>query len=180
MKIGKPFYQLTKDEYLFFIENHKQYSDFNTLGLYRSLLENESLALKDQLEIRDFAHTYFQKTFDFLQLKDPKTYFEIFYLGEEMTEGDVQNAWRIIRENQQKILKDKKIKHRNFGTYSIHDCGLSYCPYNGLMIKQNAFNSRSFMCFKTDENKDEKINKSKRQQKEKRTFNQRRFNVDDQ
>ncbi len=170
MKIGKPFYQLTKEEYLYYIENHQQYADFNTLGLYRSLLENECLTLKDQLEIRDFAHQYFQKTFDFLQLKDPKTYFEVFYLGEEMTEGDIQNAWRIIRENQQKILNDKKIKHRNFGTYSKHDCGLPYFHFNGLMIKQNAFNSRDFMCFKTDENKDEKVNKSKRQLKEKRNF----------
>ena len=170
MKINQPFNQLSREQYLFYIENHQQYADFNTLGLYRSLLENECLTLKDQLEIRDFAHQYFQKTFDFLQLKDPKTYFEVFYLGEEMTEGDIQNAWRIIRENQQKILNDKKIKHRNFGTYSKHNCGLPYCHFNGLMIKQNAFNSRDFMCFKTDENKDEKVNKSKRQQKEKRKF----------
>ncbi len=170
MKINQPFNQLSREQYLFYIENHQQYADFNTLGLYRSLLENECLTLKDQLGIRDFAHQYFQKTFDFLQLKDPKTYFEVFYLGEEMTEGDIQNAWRIIRENQQKILNDKKIKHRNFGTYSKHNCGLPYCHFNGLMIKQNAFNSRDFMCFKTDENKDEKVNKSKRQQKEKRKF----------
>lgn len=89
-----------------------------------------------------------------------------------MTEGDVQNAWRIIRENQQKILKDKKIKHRNFGTYSIHDCGLSYCPYDGLMIKQNAFNSRSFMSLKPMKTKTRKsIKVSDNKRKKERLIN---------
>ena len=179
MKIDRPFNQLNKEEYLFYIENNKQYEDFNILGLYRSLLENEDLDLNQQVEIRDFANQYFQKTFDFLQLKDPKTYFGVFYLEQEMTDGDVLNAWRIIRENQQKILNDKKIKHRNFGTYSKHNCGLPYCHYNGLMIKQNAFNSRDFMCFKTDEKKDEKINKSKRLQKEKQRWKQNKNSFDD-
>ena len=62
MKINNPFNQLQKDEYLYFIENHKQYRDFNTLGLYRSLLENEQLTIADKTEIRDFAHSCFQKT----------------------------------------------------------------------------------------------------------------------
>jgi len=120
MKIGKPFNQFTKQEYLETIPNHKQYSDFNTLGLYRSLLENEKLNLEEKLEIRDFANEHFQKTFDFLQLKDPQTYFEVSTLGKELTRGDELNLWRVIRENQEKILKDKKIKHRNFGTYSTN------------------------------------------------------------
>lgn len=172
MEISKPFNQLQKAEYLYFIENHKQYDDFNTLGLYRSLLENELLSLEDLIEIRDFAHSYFQKTFDFLQLKDPLTYFKVTHLGEELTRADELNAWRIIRENQQRILKDKKIKHRNFGTYSKHDCGLEYCHYNGMMVKQGSGMARNCMYFQTDENKDEKINKNKRLKKEKRNFKQ--------
>lgn len=170
MKIGKPFNQFTKEEYLKTIPNHKQYSDFNTLGLYRSLLENENLTLEEKMEIRDFANGYFQKTFDFLQLKDPQTYFEVSTLGEELTRGDVLNLWRIIRENQEKILKDKKIKHRNFGTYSKHDCGYDTCPYNGLMIKQGSHLAETSMCFVTDSNKDEKKLKAQRWEKEQREW----------
>jgi len=170
VKINKPFNQFTKQEYLESIPNHKQYSDFNTLGLYRSLLENENLSLEEKLEIRDFANGYFQKTFDFLQLKDPQTYFEVSNLGNELTRGDELNLWRIIRENQQKILKDKKIKHRNFGTYSKHDCGYDTCPYNGLMIKQGSHLAESSMCFAIDKIKDEKKQKAQRREKEQREW----------
>lgn len=55
MKINKPLYQFTNQEYLETVPNYKQYSDFNTLGLYRSLLENEYLSLEAKLEIRDLA-----------------------------------------------------------------------------------------------------------------------------
>lgn len=170
MILGEPFNQFTKQEYLESIPNHKQYSNFNTLGLYRSLLENENLTLEEKLEIRDFANRYFQKTFDFFQLKDPQTYFEVSTLGEELTRGDVLNLWRIIRENQQKILKDKKIKHRNFGTYSKHDCGYDTCPYNGLRIKQGSHLAESSMCFATDKIKDEKKQKAQRREKEQREW----------
>lgn len=170
MKIGKPFNQLQKEDYIHYIENHKQYTDFNTLGLYRSLLENENLSLEEKLEIRDFANEHFQKTFDFLRLKDPQTYFEVSNLGNELTRGDELNLWRIIRENQQKILKDKKIKHRNLGTYSKHNCGYDYCPYNGLMIKQGSHLAESSMCFAIDKIKDEKKQKAQRRKKEQREW----------
>ena len=64
MKIGKPFNQLLEEEYLACIENHKQYEDFNTLGLYRSLLENEQLTMDEKLKIRDYAHQFFQISFN--------------------------------------------------------------------------------------------------------------------
>lgn len=152
-KITKPFNQFTKQEYLETIPNHKQYSDFNTLGLYRSLLENENLSLEEKLEIRDLAHAHFQKTFDFLQLKDPFTYLRVYHLGEELTRQQEMAFWEIIRENQEKILKDKKINHRNFGIYSKHNCGYETCPYNGLMIKQGSFFAENSMCFASDEKK---------------------------
>lgn len=170
MKIGKPFNQFTKQEYLETISNHKQYSDFNTLGLYRSLLENENLSLEDKLEIRDLAHQHFQKTFDFLQLKDPFTYMKVYHLGEELTRQQEMAFWDIIRKNQVKILKDKKIKHRNFGTYSKHDCGYDTCPYNGLMIKQGSRLAETSMCFATDKNKDRKKQKAQRREKEQREW----------
>lgn len=178
MKVNKPFNQFTKQEYLESIPNHKKYSSFNTLGLYRSLLENKNLSLEEKLEIRDFANTYFQKAYDFLQLKDPCTYFEVSTLGEVITRGGELNLWRIIRENQEKILKDKKIKHRNFGTYSKHDCGYDTCPYNGLMIKQGSHLAEASMCFANDKNKDEKRLKVQYREKEKREWKRKKFGSD--
>jgi len=70
MKIGKKFNQLSKSQYYHFIDNYKKYTDFNTLGLYRSITENERLSLEDQIEIRDYANLIFGKTFNFYQLKD--------------------------------------------------------------------------------------------------------------
>jgi len=174
MKINKPFNQFTKEEYLESIPNHKQYSGFNTLGLYRSLLENGLLTVEELIEVRDLANTFFQKTFDFLQLKDPKTYMEVVSLGKELTEQEKYRLWETVRDNQQKILKNKRIKHRNFGIYSKHECGLPYCPLNGLMVKQGSFMTRNGICFPTDENKDEKVNKVKRLEKEQRQYRQNR------
>lgn len=173
MKINKPFNQLHKDDYFHFIENHKQYSDFNALGLYRSLLENENLELEEKIEIRDFANEYFQKTFDFLQLKDPLTYMKVVHLEKELTDQEKSAFWEIIKENQEKILKGKKIKHRNFGSYSKHNCGYDYCPYNGMMIKQGSVLAEMSICFASDKNQDEKKQKAQRQKKEQRNWKQR-------
>ena len=109
---------LQLEEYFFYIDNHKKYKDFNTLGLYRSIVENEKLTLDNKLAVREYAHKVFRKSFNFLQLKDPKTYVEVEHLGEELTKVDEQNIWDNVKQNQQKILKAKKIKHRNFGEYS--------------------------------------------------------------
>ena len=73
MVIGQNFNTLSLKEYYFFIDNYKKYTDFNTLGLYRSIVENENLKLNDKIAVREYAHKTFKKTFDFLQLKDPKT-----------------------------------------------------------------------------------------------------------
>ncbi len=172
MQLEKPFSQFTKQEYVNTIPNHKQYSNFNTLGLYRSLLENEQLSIEDKLEVRDLSHTHFQKTFNFLQLKDPQTYFAVSTLGEELTKGDELNWWRIIRENQEKIIKDKKLNHRNFGAYSKHDCGYDYCPYNGLMIRKGSVLAEMSMHFTGDEHTYAKKEKSKRLKKEQRSWKQ--------
>lgn len=146
MEIGKQFNSLTYEEYFFFIDNHKKYSDFNTLGLYRSLSENEKLNIEEKIHIRDYAHNLFQKTFDFLQIKDPWTYVKVITLGEELTSGDKTELWRKIFAAQEKILKDKKIKHRNFGEYSKHNCGYENCPMNGIMIKQGSPFAEYEMC----------------------------------
>jgi hypothetical protein len=150
MKIGVKFNQLTYAEYLQVIEYHQKYTDFNTLGLYRSILENDKLDLAQKISIRDLAHTKFFKTFEFLQLKDPYTYIQVSTIGETLTKADEHQLWQNVRITQEKILKDKKIKHRNFGNYSKHDCGYDNCPYNGVMIRQGGFLSESTMRFDSD------------------------------
>ena len=153
MEIGKKFNLLSVKEYLYYIENHKKYVDFNTLGLYRSILENEKLALSDKILVRDFANKFFQKTFEFLQIKDPFTYAELLTLGELLTVGDENQLRKQIRFNQEKVLKDKKINHRNFGLYSKHMCGFETCNYNGLMIEQGSLLTEHQMQFDSDRNR---------------------------
>jgi hypothetical protein len=153
MKIGKKFNAFSISEYIHYIENYAKYVDFNILGIYRSILENEKLTLADKIIIRDFTNNFFQKTFDFLQLKDPYTYFKLSTLGEAMTKADERQFWNQIRINQEKILKNKKIKHRNFGIYSKHNCGYANCNYNGLMIKQGSALTEDRMFFDSDKNK---------------------------
>jgi len=121
MEIGQKFNKLTLGEYFFYIDNHKKYKDFNTLGLYRSIVENDKLSLDDKIQVREYSHKTFKKTFDFLQLKDPKVYFEVSTLGQVLTKGDEEKIWNDILKNQQRILSDKRIKHRNFGQYSKHN-----------------------------------------------------------
>jgi len=153
MEIGKKINTFTLKEYFYFIDNYKNFSDFNTLGLYRSIIENDNLTLNDKLEVRDYSHKTFKKTFDFLQLKDPKTFVEVTYLGQDLTKGDEEKIWEDIRINQQKILADKKIKHRNFGDYSKHNCGYDTCPWNGIMIRQGSWLTENNMHFQGDKNK---------------------------
>jgi hypothetical protein len=138
MKVGKQFNTLTYGEYLHLIENHKKFTDFNTLGLFRSIVETTKLSLEEKLALRTVAVTAFAKTFEFLQLKDPRTYLAVTALGENLTVADENQVWEDIRHNQQRILESKKLKHRNFGTYSKHDCGQEICYMKGLMTKQGS------------------------------------------
>lgn len=181
MKIGKLFNMLSKEEYYHIIDHYDDYSDFNSLGLYRSILENDGLDIEDKIEIRNYANQTFGKTFDFLQIKDPSTYYELTILGEELTIADTRRRWEIIRENQQKILKDKGIKHRNFGDYSKHNCGYDDCPYNGIMIKKGSSLAESHMHFKTDKDKYQVKKKAKKLSKQRRLnkkYNSQDFNLE--
>jgi hypothetical protein len=153
MEIGQKFNKLTLKEYFFYIENSKKYTDFNTLGLYRSILENEKLSVAEKIEVRDFANQFFQKTFDFLVIKDPFTFFGLSTLGKELTIADEKQFWKEISKSQEKILKDKRIKHRNFGEYSKHNCGYETCNMNGLMIRQDSFWTESKMFFESNKNR---------------------------
>ncbi|RVT98063.1 hypothetical protein EOD41_18420 [Mucilaginibacter limnophilus] len=171
MKIGRRFNQLTFNEYLLCIDNYKKYSNFNTLGLYRSLLENENLTIAEKIEVRDYAHKTFKKAFNFFQLKDPQVYVEVSTLGETITEGDKEKLWADIRKNQQQILGDKRIRHRNFGTYSKHNCPYNDCIFNGIMIRQGSVLSHGGMHFYSDRSKygrEAKFQKRKLDRKQKR------------
>jgi hypothetical protein len=64
MEIGQKFNTLNIKEYFFYIDNYKKYTDFNTLGLYRSIVENEKLSLDDKKAVREYAHKIFRKTFE--------------------------------------------------------------------------------------------------------------------
>ena len=150
MKITTRFNQRSKSNYYHYIDHYKKYTNFNTLGLYRSILENKKLSLDDQLEIRDYANQTFAKTFAFLQLKDPWTYRNLITLGQELTVADKRQLWDDIRHYQQAYLKEKKIKHRNFGSYSKHDCGYEHCPMNGIMIRQGSRLAECQMYFDSD------------------------------
>ncbi len=150
MKIGRKFNTLSKKEYFFYIDNYKKYTDFNSLGLYRSIIENEKLLLADKIDIREHAHKTFEKFFDFLQLKDPNTYFNITTLGQKLTEADAHQLWENIWDYQHKVLSDKRIKHRNFGDYSKHNCGYKTCPLNGIMIRQGSPIEERNMVFSSD------------------------------
>ncbi len=168
MKIGQNFNQLTLKEYFFYIDNHKKYTDFNTLGLYRSIIENEKLTLDEKIEVREYAHKFFQKTFDFLQLKDPDTFFGVSTIGQSLTVADEKQIWSDIIANQEKILKDKRIKHRSFGQYSKHNCGYDDCKFNGVMIKKGSPLAERSMFFHGDKSKYQAKVKSERRKKERK------------
>ena len=77
--IEKRFNEFSKDEYYHYINNHKKYTNFNTLALYRSIIETEKLSLKNKIEIRGLAHQFFLNSFEFLQVKDPLTFLKLHH-----------------------------------------------------------------------------------------------------
>ncbi|RYZ48997.1 MAG: hypothetical protein EOP49_17310 [Sphingobacteriales bacterium] len=168
MKIGRPFNTLTATEYFHYIDHHKKYTDFNTLGLYRSLDENGKLDLADKMAVRDYAHSVFGKFFNFLQLKDPSTWFAVSTLGRQLTAGDKQQLWEDIKINQEKILATKRIRHRNFGNYSKHNCGYADCHLNGVMIRQGSDIAENTMHFSGDKNRYVLKDKSDRRKSERK------------
>ena len=153
MKIGRQFNTLTLKEYLFFIDNHKKYTDFNTLGLYRSITENKKLTIEDKIAVREYAHQTFKKSFDFLQIKDPHTYFEVETLGQVLTRGETEQIWDDIKKYQQKTITEKRFGHRNFGIYSKHSCGYDTCHLDGVMIRQGSYISDGEIYFKSDKHR---------------------------
>lgn len=149
MKIGR-LNQLSEAEYRHLLANHRRYTDFNSLGLFRSLLENQKLDDAQRLRLRDAAIEAFPKFYEFLQLKDPDTYLRLSTLDRELTAGDEEAAWEQIRRNQQRLLAAKGIRHRNLGTYARHACGYADCPFNCLMVRPGSRLAESSIHFTSD------------------------------
>ncbi len=168
MKIGRRFNTLSRREYIEIIDHHGKYTDFNVLGLYRSLCENEKLSLEARIELRDYANLTFGKTYEFLQIKDPDTYFKLSTLGMTLTVADERQIWRDIEAYQERTLQAKRIKHRNFGDYSKHNCGVEGCPFNGMMIRQGSPLVEVAMRYHSSLSKREKAEQRRKDRREKR------------
>ena len=138
MKTGRQYKELKYQEYLHLIEHHKKFTDFNRLGLLRSLLENQRISDAERLQLRDKAKQAFSKYYEFLQIKDPVTYVDLETFGWELDEPQMKEFWGAVRVNQELILKRKRIKHRNFGVYSKHLCVHDNCPFYGVMFPQGS------------------------------------------
>jgi hypothetical protein len=172
MKIGRQFNKLTFKEYFHYIDNHKKYTDFNTLGLYRSIIENDKLALAEKIEVREYAHKTFRKSFDFLQLKSPGTYIDVETIGLTLTKADERQILNDVIAYQQKILTEKRIQHRSFGSYSKHNCGYDTCKLNGMMIRQGSNLAEGHIHFDSDKNQYAGWIKSERRRKERKNKQQ--------
>jgi len=168
MKIGRQISTLTYSEYLHLLENYKKFTDFNHLGLFRSILENENLEPAQKLKIRDAVVEKFPKFFEFLQLKDPVTYFSLITYQQALTAADSNQVWEEITRNQQRILVVKRLGHRNIGTYAKHDCGYETCHLNGLMIRQDSWLAEGKIRFCTDKNEYPALSKSKMRKRDRK------------
>jgi hypothetical protein len=152
MKLNKKLNQFSYNDLIAIVENYNKYVDFNTLGLFRAIVEHERLDLSQKIALRDKAIAVFSKFYNFLQIKDPTTYFKLQTLGQDLTKADIDAFYEQIRENQYKILRQKRIKHRNFGIYSKHGCGYEDCNLNDLMVKQKSWFKEREMYFVQESN----------------------------
>jgi hypothetical protein len=171
MKIGQQLNTLSYGEYLNLLKNYSRFADFNSLGLFRSILENEKLTLEQKIQVRDVSISVFPKFFTFLQVKDPWTFRKLELLGQDFTVADEDRLRNIIDLNQQKILAKKRIKHRNFGIYAKHSCGYDTCCMNNLMTKQNSLLSEYGM-FSMRADKYSTFSKSERRKQERKKKHQ--------
>jgi hypothetical protein len=96
-------------------------------------------------------------------------------LGADLSGREKRVFFGKVKENQQKILAEKRIRHRNFGTYSKHKCGYDTFHLNGLMIQtknQSSAGSECLITFKTDKNRYAAKEKSIRLRKKQKAFEQ--------
>ena len=83
MKLNARFNTFTLPRYREAIANHKRYTDFNPLALFRFILENGKLGEAEQLEVLALAKAAFPRFYRHLLLKDLRTYAALSRLGQE-------------------------------------------------------------------------------------------------
>ncbi|SEQ79602.1 hypothetical protein [Neolewinella agarilytica] len=169
MKIGRPINQLTARALRRLLSDYRRYTDFNRLGLFRGILESQILNPHEKQEIRDLAKETFRKYYDFLVVKDPYTWDRLEHLGENRNRQQEGQDWKEIRRKQEEILRRKRIRHRNFGVYSRHDCGYETCNVNNCMTRPKGPNRYgSEMSFDSDRYKYARKEKSRRHKQQRR------------
>ena len=90
---------------------------FNTLALYRSIVENRKLDEAAKQEVLVLANRYFQRFYDFLPAKDPQTYFELSLLGQPpLSDAQWRQYYWKIREQGEKLAKEKGIRNHRVGS----------------------------------------------------------------
>ncbi|MTB50192.1 hypothetical protein [Lewinella sp. W8] len=135
MEIGRKIRELSARKIHQILREHHRYTDFNRLGLFRGILESEKLTLEQKQSLKEAAVAAFPKYYDFLILKDPDTWDQLEHLGQERLQPELRRDWQDIRRRQKSMLREKRLRHRNFGVYSKHLCGYDHCRYNGSMVK---------------------------------------------
>ena len=119
MKINKKFKQMSMAEYRHYIAHHQKYADFNPLGLYRSILENDKLDEATRLEVLAFANQYFQRFYDFLFVKDPVTYSRLATLGQGLSETQQRQHLSHVWDGREKWCAEKGIRHQRIGVSTV-------------------------------------------------------------
>lgn len=122
MKIGKKFNALSLAEYRYCIARHRQYTDFNPLGLFRSILENPKLDEAAKQQVLALAKAHFGPFYDFLVVKDIHTYAKLSRLGQPpLPPAQEWQHLEKLRQQAEKILAAKKIRHWRVGIYSVSE-----------------------------------------------------------
>lgn len=139
MKLNARFNTFTLPRYREAIANHKRYTDFNPLALFRSILENGKLGEAEQLEVLALAKAAFPRFYRHLLLKDLRTYAALSRLGQEPL-GDAQMRQYInkLRCEQEKEFAKRKIRNARVGAYTVSEwitCGEDGGRGNGQRMK---------------------------------------------
>lgn len=122
MKLSKKFNTLSVSEYRDVIKHHKRYTNFNPLGLYRSLIENPKLDTDAQLDILALANEHFGKFYEFLLVKDINLYAKLSRLGKMPL--TITQEWQYreqLRQKAQMLLKQKQIRRWRVGIYTTSE-----------------------------------------------------------
>ena len=106
-------------KYRHYIAHHQKYADFNPLGLYRSILENDKLDEAARLEVLALANQYFQRFYNFLFIKDPVAYSRLTTLGQGLSETQQRQHLSHVWDRREQWCAEKGIRHQRIGTSTV-------------------------------------------------------------